>query len=159
MVPYYRSQGSRATWRAPGFSKKKIFFFQLTHSLTLWLARRFADHNLRESKCAVTCQPASASRKKKVFFFENPKGDQGGPASPGSVTARIGFSLDSDLHEKSLRRIGSRWCKNHVESDLYVFVSVHFFVFHPEWICCPFKNTASDITWWDSHIKLDLCCM
>ncbi len=46
----------------------------------------------------------------------------------GSVTARIGFSVDSDLHEKSLRRIGSRWCKNHVESDLDVFVSVHFFV-------------------------------
>jgi hypothetical protein len=44
-----------------------------------------------------------------------------------SVTARIGFSVDLDLHEKSLRRIGSRWCKNHVESDLYVFVSVQFF--------------------------------
>jgi hypothetical protein len=77
----------------------------------------------------------------------------------GSVTARIGFSIDSDLHEKLLRRIGSRWCKNHVESDLYVFVSVHSF-------CCPFrmnllsfKNTESDITWWDSHIKSDLCCM
>ncbi len=24
------------------------------------------------------------------------------------ITARIGFSVDSDLHEKSLRRIGSR---------------------------------------------------
>ncbi len=46
-----------------------------------------------------------------------------------SVTARIGFSIDSDLHEKLLRRIGSRWCKNHVESDLYVFVSVNFFLF------------------------------
>jgi hypothetical protein len=29
----------------------------------------------------------------------------------GSVTARIGFSIDPDLHEKLLRRIGSRWCK------------------------------------------------
>ena len=46
-----------------------------------------------------------------------------------SVTARIGFSVDSDLHEKSLRRIGSRWSKNHVGFDLYVFVSVHFFLF------------------------------
>ncbi len=45
----------------------------------------------------------------------------------GSVTARIGFSVDLDLHEKSLCRIGSRWCKNNVELDLYVFVSVHFF--------------------------------
>ena len=51
----------------------------------------------------------------------------------GSVTARVGFSVDSDLHEKSLRRIGSRWCKNHVELDLYVFVSVHFCC------CCPFR--------------------
>ncbi len=51
----------------------------------------------------------------------------------GSVTARIGFSLDSDLHEKSLHRIGSRWCKNHVKSDLYVFVSIQFFfVFRSE---------------------------
>jgi hypothetical protein len=46
-----------------------------------------------------------------------------------SVTDRIGFSVDLDLHEKSLRRIRSRWFKNHVESDLYVFVSVHFFPF------------------------------
>ncbi len=46
-----------------------------------------------------------------------------------SVTARIGFSVDSDLHEKLLCRIGSRWCKNHVESDLNVFVSVQFFLF------------------------------
>jgi hypothetical protein len=45
----------------------------------------------------------------------------------GSVTARIGFSVDLDLHEKSLRRIGSRWSKNHVELDLYVFVFVQFF--------------------------------
>jgi hypothetical protein len=50
-----------------------------------------------------------------------------------SVTARIGFSVDLDLHEKLLRRIGSRWCKNHVESDLYVFVSIQFFfVFRSE---------------------------
>ncbi len=76
---------------------------------------------------------------------------------PRSVTARIGFSVDSDLHEKLLRRIGSRWCKNHVELDLYVFVSVHFFfVFRSEWICCPFENTVFDITWWDCHIKSDL---
>jgi hypothetical protein len=47
----------------------------------------------------------------------------------GYITARIGFSVDSDLHEKLIRRIGCRWCKNHVESDLYVFVSVHFFPF------------------------------
>ncbi len=81
-------------------------------------------------------------------------------ATSGSVTARIGFSVDLDLHEKLLRRFGSRWCKNHVESDLYVFVSIHFFfVFRSEWICCPFKNTESYITWWDSHIKSDPCCM
>ncbi len=55
------------------------------------------------------------------------------PTLARSVTARIGFSVDSDLHEKSLRRIGSRWCKTHVELDLYVFVSAHFFfVFHSE---------------------------
>ncbi len=50
-----------------------------------------------------------------------------------SVTARIGFSVDSDLHGKSLRRIGSRWYKNHVESDLYGFFSAQFFfVFRSE---------------------------
>jgi hypothetical protein len=49
-----------------------------------------------------------------------------------SGTARIGFSVDLDLHEKSLRRIGSRWCKNHAESDLYVFVSVQFFFVRSE---------------------------
>ncbi len=27
------------------------------------------------------------------------------------------------------------------------------FFFRSEWICCPFKNTESDITWWDSHIN------
>ncbi len=68
-----------------------------------------------------------------------------------SVTARIGFSVDSDLHEKSLHRIGSRWSKNHVESDICFCFHSFFFVFHSEWICCPFKNTESDITWWDSH--------
>jgi hypothetical protein len=36
----------------------------------------------------------------------------------GSVTAIIGFFVDLDLHEKLLRRIGPRWCKNHVELDL-----------------------------------------
>ncbi len=47
----------------------------------------------------------------------------------GSVTDRIGFSVDLDLHKKLLHRIGSIWCKNHVELDLYVFVSVQFFLF------------------------------
>jgi hypothetical protein len=42
--------------------------------------------------------------------------------------SRIGSSLDSDLHEKLLPRIGSTWCKNHVcknhvELDLYVLAS------------------------------------
>ncbi len=55
-------------------------------------------------------------------------------ASARSVTARIGFSIDSDLHEKLLRRIRSRWCKNHVESDLYVFVSVQFFSVQNEFV-------------------------
>ncbi len=45
-----------------------------------------------------------------------------------------------------------------IGSICFCFRSI-FFVFHSEWICCPFKNTESDITWWDSHIKLDLCCM
>ncbi len=65
-----------------------------------------------------------------------------------SVTAKIGFSIDPDLHEKLLRRIGSILFQNHVESNLYVFVSVQFFfVFRSEFICCPFKKTVSDITW------------
>jgi hypothetical protein len=46
-----------------------------------------------------------------------------------SVTAKIGFYVDPDLHEKSLRRIGSILFQNHVESNLHVFVSVHFFLF------------------------------
>ncbi len=46
-----------------------------------------------------------------------------------SVTARIGFSVDSDLHEKLLRRIESRWCKNHVESDLCFCFRLNFFLF------------------------------
>ncbi len=54
----------------------------------------------------------------------------------GSVTARIGFSVDLDLHEKLLRRIGPRWCKNHVELDLYVFVSVLFFPVQNEFVVC-----------------------
>ncbi len=45
-----------------------------------------------------------------------------------SVTAKIGFSADPDLHEKLLCRIGSISFQNHVESNLYVFVSVHFFL-------------------------------
>jgi hypothetical protein len=63
-----------------------------------------------------------------------------------SVTARIGFSVDLDLHEKSLRRIGSRWCKNHVELDLNVFVSVHFlflFSVQNEFVVC--SKTVSPI--------------
>jgi hypothetical protein len=74
-----------------------------------------------------------------------------------SVAANIGFSVDSDLHEKLLHRIGSIWCQNRVESNLYVFVSVQLvFVFHSESIICPFKNTASDITWRYCHLISDL---
>ncbi len=51
------------------------------------------------------------------------------PGRAGSVTARIGFSVDPDLHVKLLHRIGSRWCKNHEELDLCVCASVHFFLF------------------------------
>jgi hypothetical protein len=65
-----------------------------------------------------------------------------------SVAANIGSAIDSDLHEKPLHRIGSIWCRNHVESNLYVFFSVQFFFgFHSESILCPFKITAADITW------------
>jgi hypothetical protein len=60
----------------------------------------------------------------------------------GSVTAKIGFTVDLDLHEKLLRRIGSRWCKNHEDLDLYVCVSIHFlfsvqnqFVVHSKTLC------------------------
>ncbi len=49
------------------------------------------------------------------------------------VTAKIGFSIDSDLHEKLLHRIGSIQCQNHVESNSYVFVSVKLF------FCFPFR--------------------
>ena len=74
-----------------------------------------------------------------------------------SVTANIGFSVDSDLQEKSLLRIGSIWCQNHVESNLYVFVPFNcFFVSRSESIFCPFKNTASDITWRYCHLISDL---
>ncbi len=49
-----------------------------------------------------------------------------------AIRARISFSVDSDLHEKLLRRIGSRWCKNHVELDLcFCFRSIFF--------CFPFR--------------------
>jgi hypothetical protein len=63
----------------------------------------------------------------------------------GSVTARIGFSVDLDLHEKTLRRIESRWCKNHVELDLHVFVSIHilFFSVQNEFVVC--SKTLSPI--------------
>ncbi len=54
----------------------------------------------------------------------------------GSVTARIGFSVDSDLLEKSLRRIGSRWCKIHVESDLYILFPFIFFSVQNEFVVC-----------------------
>ena len=46
-----------------------------------------------------------------------------------SVTANIGSAIDSDLHEKPLHRIGSIWCRNHVESNLYVFFLFNFFSF------------------------------
>ncbi len=48
-----------------------------------------------------------------------------------SVAANICFSIDSDLHEKSLHRIESIWCQNHVESNLYVFVSFQLFFSFP----------------------------
>jgi hypothetical protein len=60
-----------------------------------------------------------------TLFFET----GGAPAGQGFVTARIGFSVDSDLHEKLLRRIGSRWSKNHVESDLCFCLRSIFFLF------------------------------
>jgi hypothetical protein len=47
----------------------------------------------------------------------------------GSVAANIGSAIDLDLHEKPLQRIGSIWCQNHVELNLYVFFFVHFFLF------------------------------
>jgi hypothetical protein len=46
--------------------------------------------------------------------------------------SRIGFSVDLDLHEKMVRRIGSRRCKNHVESDLYFCFRSFFFFFRSE---------------------------
>ncbi len=45
---------------------------------------------------------------------------------------------------------GAKTMKNWIYMFLFPFNS--FFVFRSEWICCPFKNTESDITWWDSHI-------
>ncbi len=82
-----------------------------------------------------------------------------------SVTARIGFVVDSDLHEKLLHRIGSRWSKNHVELDLYVFC------FRSIFCCFPFRmNLLSIQKHWVQyymvrqsykigsilHVKLDL---
>jgi hypothetical protein len=64
-----------------------------------------------------------------------------------SVAANIGFTVDLDLHEKLLHRIGSIWCQNHIELNLYVCFFFNFFVFHSESILCPFKITAADITW------------
>ncbi len=65
-----------------------------------------------------------------------------------SVAANISFSVDLDLHEKSLHRIGSIWCQNYVESNLYGFFLFNFvFVFRSESILCPFKITAANITW------------
>jgi hypothetical protein len=66
--------------------------------------------------------------------------------SGGSVTAKIGFSVDLDLHKKYVASDldGAKTMKNRI----YVCVSIHFlFVFHSELICCPFQNTVSDITW------------
>ncbi len=74
----------------------------------------------------------------------------------GSVTAKIGFSVDLDPHEKLLHRIGPISCQNHVESILYVFVSIHFFCFPFRMNFCPFKKTVSDITLRHCHLKSDL---
>jgi hypothetical protein len=80
--------------------------------------------------------------------------DQAAPDLCRSVTARIGFSVDSDLHEKSFRRIGSRWWKHHVNFDLcFCFRS---FFSHSEWFFCLCKKTASDITLRHCRLKLDL---
>jgi hypothetical protein len=36
---------------------------------------------------------------------------------------------------------------------MLLFPFIFVVVFRSEWICCPFKNTESDITLWDSHIN------
>jgi hypothetical protein len=73
---------------------------------------------------------------------------EGTPNWGGSVTANIGFSVDLDLHEKLLLRIGSIWRQNHVESNLYVLFFVQFFfVFRSESIRCPLKITAANNSW------------
>ncbi len=60
-----------------------------------------------------------------------------------------------DLHEKPLHRIRSIWCRNHLESNLYVFFSVHFFfLFRINSLsvknyCCQYYMTLS-------CLKLDL---
>ncbi len=105
-----------------------------------------------------------------AFEYDDPSSNPLPPLSPPrdtatppsraaeNIRANIGFSVDLDLHEKSLHKIGSIWCQNHVESNLYVFVSVQlfFFVFRSESFFCPFKNTASGITWRYCHLILDL---
>ncbi len=68
----------------------------------------------------------------------------------GSVTAKIGFSVDPDLHEKLLRYVesdldGAKTMKNRIY--MFVFPFIFFFVFRSELICCPFQNTVSYITW------------
>ncbi len=49
--------------------------------------------------------------------------------SGGSVASKIGFSVDLNLREKLSHRIGSIWCKNPVDLNVYVFVSIQFFLF------------------------------
>jgi hypothetical protein len=75
----------------------------------------------------------------------------------GSVIAKIGIFVDSDLHEKSSHRIGSIRCKNPVELNVYVFVSVQFFVcflfrinsLSIQNYCCQYYMALC-------HLKLDL---
>ncbi len=76
-----------------------------------------------------------------------------------SVTARIGFSVDSDLHEKSLCRIRSRWCKNHVELDICFCFRSFFFWFSIQNEFVVRSKTLSPILHGETVIKLDLCCM
>jgi hypothetical protein len=88
---------------------------------------------------------------------ENTKDHRTKEGREGVATANIGSAVDLDLHEKLLHRIGSIWCQNHVELNLYMFFSVQFFfVFHSESIFCPFKNTAANITWRYCHLLLNL---
>jgi hypothetical protein len=47
------------------------------------------------------------------------------------VTYSLPLFVDLDQHEKLLHRIRSILCQNHVELNLYVFVSVHLFFRFP----------------------------